>query len=70
MQLKKEWIVYPDTEEMGLMDLLEIINLVKHSSEQGSPKITLLKNQSENTVYTLNYFKSEFLPNNPQAKAL
>ena len=68
--LKKEWIVYPDTEELGLMDLKQVLNLVKISTEQNGRKITLLKNQTENTVYTLNYFQNEFLPNCPQARAL
>lgn len=53
----KYWIVYPNSEQFGHLSLEEVIQLVKKNEEQ----IFLIKNKQKNAVFTIDFFKDEFI---------
>lgn len=53
----KYWIVYPNSEQYGHLSLDEVIQLV-HKSES---RVFLIKNKQKNAVFTIDFFKEEFI---------
>lgn len=55
--MEKHWIVYPNSEKIGLLTYQEVLDLVNKEEIE----ILLIKNKQKNAVFTIDFFKEEFM---------